>query len=577
MNDTSKLNRERKRFPLSKATVMVMGALGMFSHGQAFAAEESSDASEETEVIEVTGLRSSVISAMQAKMNSDKIMDGISADDIGALPDRSITEALQRIPGVSIDRYMSQGDPEHFSVEGNGVIIRGLTQVRSELNGRSSFSANGGRSLSFGDVPPELMNAVNVYKAPSADQIEGGLSGTVDLETKLPFHNDEQKISISAAANYGDMIEETKPEYSALYSNVWQTGLGKIGLLVDVAHSEISTRNDSMYVRPFWTRTDITGKEGESVYIPRGADWRTMYFERERNGQYAALQWAPADEHEFTLTYFNSEYDMFWSEDAIFVGNNPTSVQVDSDVDSVYSDTGRLVSGRLVDGIGISMGSDARASIQNSQTTDIALEYTGKFDKFEVNFSVQRVDADAKGQDNTVATEVLVPYIDVDFSGSLPSIQSDEQYLSDPSKYNWNFIQDNAYDRVAEMTAVDADVKYFLDNDVFKYVQAGVRFTDSKSDNADTSYNWAVLATSWVQSVIAEDKKVNIKPAPEELNLNTFSNFFRGEVAKPANVYAPVVDFVTNHPETFQQLRNEFEYTQDWVSPWQLRKRSFSV
>ncbi len=252
-------NSGLNQFKHAKLAKGILLSLGMISPAMVGAQTTTETEDAQVETIEVKGLRASVISAQETKMNSDKIMDGISADDIGALPDRSVTETLQRVAGVAIDRYMSLGDPEHFSVEGNGVIVRGLTQVRSELNGRSTFSADGGRTLSFGDVPPELLSAVNVYKSPSADQIEGGLAGTIDLETRLPFHNDEQQISFDITANYGDVIQETKPAFSILYSNNWDTSAGKIGFLFDIAKSELSTRNDSMYVRPFFYRDDING------------------------------------------------------------------------------------------------------------------------------------------------------------------------------------------------------------------------------------------------------------------------------------------------------------------------------
>src|SRR5690242_19696672 len=107
--------------------------------------------------IVVTGQRAAIQSAIQIKRNASEIVDSITSDDIVKLPDRSVTEALQRVTGVTIDHFIARNDPDHFSVEGSGVNIRGLTFVRSEINGRDSFSANGGRSLSFEDVPPELL------------------------------------------------------------------------------------------------------------------------------------------------------------------------------------------------------------------------------------------------------------------------------------------------------------------------------------------------------------------------------------------------------------------------------------
>src|SRR6185312_10173697 len=128
--------------------------------------------------------------------DADEVVDSVVAEDIGKLPERSVTEVLQRIVGVTMDRSMP-GDPQHYAVEGSGIAIRGLTYVRSELNGRDALSANGGRSLSFTDVPPELMSGVDVYKNPSAEQIEGGIGGLVNLRTALPFDFRGKKGALS--------------------------------------------------------------------------------------------------------------------------------------------------------------------------------------------------------------------------------------------------------------------------------------------------------------------------------------------------------------------------------------------
>ncbi|NAV73999.1 hypothetical protein FGF91_24420, partial [Salmonella sp. zj-f60] len=80
------------------------------------------------------------------KRDSDTFVDAVTADDIGALPDKSVNEVLQRIPGVNINRFQGPTDPDHFSVEGSNVIIRGLSYVRSEFNGRDAFSVNTGRA-----------------------------------------------------------------------------------------------------------------------------------------------------------------------------------------------------------------------------------------------------------------------------------------------------------------------------------------------------------------------------------------------------------------------------------------------
>ena len=123
------------------------------------------------EEVVVRGVRRSLESAQALKRFSGVIVDSVTAEDIGALPDRSVTETLQRVPGVAINRFAAGRDPDHFSVEGSGVVVRGLTYVRSEVNGRDSFTANNGRGLSFADVPPELLIGVDVFKSLSADRI----------------------------------------------------------------------------------------------------------------------------------------------------------------------------------------------------------------------------------------------------------------------------------------------------------------------------------------------------------------------------------------------------------------------
>ena len=152
------------------------------------AAAQSSPDEPVAEIV-VTGLRQSIQTSQEFKQNAEVIVDSISAVDIGALPDRSVTEALQRIPGVAIDHLFAPSDTNRFSAEGSGVTVRGLTQVRSELNGRDVFSARNTRGLSFEDVPAELMAGVDVFKNPSADMIEGGIAGTVNLRTRKPHRS----------------------------------------------------------------------------------------------------------------------------------------------------------------------------------------------------------------------------------------------------------------------------------------------------------------------------------------------------------------------------------------------------
>lgn len=180
----SKSNKVQK--PGFKKSLLAIAMMGVCVN--VFAEEaETSTVDEDIEIIEVTSSRGNLLSAQNLKRESDTFVDSITAEDIGSLPDRSVLEAIQRLPGVSIELFDGPQDPDHFSVEGSGAIIRGMTQTRSEFNGRDSFSADSSRGLSFQDVSPELMGGVDVYKNQTADMIEGGIGGTISLRSRKPF------------------------------------------------------------------------------------------------------------------------------------------------------------------------------------------------------------------------------------------------------------------------------------------------------------------------------------------------------------------------------------------------------
>jgi TonB-dependent receptor len=154
--------------------------------------------------IVVVGVRKALATSQQIKKNADTFVDSITATDIGAFPDKSAAEALQRVPGITVNRLQSADDSTHPSGEPTGVLIRGLTQVRTEFNGRDSFSADSARGLQFNDISPELLAGVDAYKNQTADMIEGGIAGTVDLRTRLPFDQKGLVVTGNFKENYGD-------------------------------------------------------------------------------------------------------------------------------------------------------------------------------------------------------------------------------------------------------------------------------------------------------------------------------------------------------------------------------------
>ena len=211
----------------------------------------------------VTGIRQSLRSAQQMKRNSETVEDDITSQDIGALPDRSVTEALQRVPGVAMTRFAGASDPDHFSAEGSSITIRGLTFTASEFNGRDTFSTGVyGQAINFQDVPAELIGSVQVFKETTADRIEGGLSGTVNMNLRLPFDSKGLQVGYDIEASYGDLRKKWSPVGSLLVSDNWDTGIGRIGLLGAISYSRLFVREEGLAVSNFQTRD---GNYGQAI------------------------------------------------------------------------------------------------------------------------------------------------------------------------------------------------------------------------------------------------------------------------------------------------------------------------
>lgn len=298
---------------------------------QAQVATKTDTATDDSATIIVTGTRRALDASTQVKKNAKTFLDSISATDIGAFPDKSAAEALERVPGVSVNRLQSADDSTHPSGEPTTVLIRGLTFVRTEFNGRDSFSADSARGLNFNDISPELLARVDAYKAETADMIEGGIAGTVDLRTRMPLDQKGLVVTGNIKANYGDRSKKWTPEYSFLISDNWNTRAGRFGILADYAYSHVITRTDSVIMDKVDTycnsptaivngtvtcTSNPFGGKGWA-YAPDGVRYSQVDYDRHRRGFVVAGEFEnqPGTLHA-SVQYTNSKYHNAWIEDA---------------------------------------------------------------------------------------------------------------------------------------------------------------------------------------------------------------------------------------------------------------------
>jgi iron complex outermembrane receptor protein len=547
-----------------KKTAIAVGVAQIAFMSSGAMAQDAANAAPGTAVVVVTGQRAALQSAQKIKQNSDEIVDSIVADDIGKLPDRSVTEVLQRIVGVTMDRSMS-GDPQHYAVEGSGIAVRGLSYVRSELNGRDSFSANGGRALNFEDVPPELMAGVDLYKNPSAEQIEGGISGLVNLRTATPFDYKGLKGAVSAQTSYAKMSGgKLKPSASAMISNRWVTPLGEFGVLLDYARSKSATTTDAIQIDPFYPRTDLV--PGKTVWVPKGALWRTTYFDRDRQGEYAAFQWRPFREMTNTLTFFRSRYHMTWSEQALLMQHpTPYKIQVEN---GKYDANGVFQSGILSDPLdqGLTVNPDRRVADRDSQTTDIAWNTVWRITpKLTMKVDLQSIKASTNGFDSDVATGLQIPKENLDLTTSPATIKFDQptsEYLANKNSYFWAYTMSHLDIGSAASKALKIDLNYDFDHPFLRDIRFGVRGNNRSArtqNSGPSSYNWQGVTQPWMVGTGANNIKTVAYLGDSRFGggttVHVFDNFMGGKTTVPAIVF-PDDNMARGYPGTYDLLHS---------------------
>ncbi|WP_242447530.1 TonB-dependent receptor [Aurantiacibacter aquimixticola] len=489
-------------------------------------------------VIIVSGFRQSLESAQDFKENADTVVDVITAEDIGALADRSVAEALQRVPGVNISRFASPDDPDRFSVEGSGVIIRGLPFVRSELNGRDIFSANGGRTLSFNDVSPELLGRVEVFKNTTADMIDGGISGTVNLVTRKPLDNPGFNLGGTIEANIGDLAEEWSPGFSVLGSNTFDTGIGTFGLQLAYAQQELVTRTDASQITdPCYRDEDLfsggclrardVGSGGfggsnfdetnfppeNSVVVPKGAGVRTTELTRDRNAYSAVGQFESLDGR-FLLTaeYLRADTEATLEEFAILaLVNNDAFFPVPQDGTNFTFEDGIFQSGTLTQNSGGIPGVTAetlRFQQETEATTedfsvDVFMELT---DRFRLNFEGQYINSSLDAAGVIFAMQTYAD-IFIDNSGKTPDIRflqpgtqdSPSSYFTDPALTYFWFHLDNQIDNEGSLYSLRGDAEYDIsDTGFIRKARFGARWAERNRVTRNANFsNWSNLGAPW--------------------------------------------------------------------------------
>lgn len=283
------------------------------------------------EEVLVTGIRSSLERSMDVKRNSAGVVDAISAEDIGKMPDANLAESLQRIAGVSITRTNG---------EGARVTVRGIDPAMNmvTLNGRNmpavTNDGNTGdrssRAFDFATLASESVSGVEVYKTGRANISGGGLGASINLKTVRPLDVGGTKASFAAKAvndstvSRNDTGRDFTPELSGIYS--WANEEGTFGVAVTAAYQERENVRSNAFVNNWQLRTVASdgthgGTPGAAVItnplsagslyaIPTDLRYALEDNHRERTNAMLTLQFRPVEELTTTLDYLYTNYDL---------------------------------------------------------------------------------------------------------------------------------------------------------------------------------------------------------------------------------------------------------------------------
>jgi TonB-dependent receptor len=222
---------------VSLGAVLSLSAAGAMAQDASQAS--STPSKDDSTLVIVTGFRGSLQSALSAKRKENSIVDVIKSDDIAQFPDNNLAEALQRIPGVAIDR--DGGEGRTITVRGLGpdftrVRLNGMEALATTGGKDSSGGTNRGRGFDFSVFAAELFQQVTVRKSPEAATEEGSLGATVDLQAPHPFDYKGFTMGGGLQFGYNDLSKDKSPKGSFLVSNRWADG--KLGALFSVAYSD---------------------------------------------------------------------------------------------------------------------------------------------------------------------------------------------------------------------------------------------------------------------------------------------------------------------------------------------------
>ncbi|MDF0490164.1 TonB-dependent receptor [Sphingomonas sp. H39-1-10] len=374
--------------------------------------------------IVVTGYRESVEAARDAKRDAVNVSDSIIAEDIAEFPQKNLSEAIQRISGVQITRDYAGG-------VGNEISIRGLgpDYTKVTINGQSAPTNGDGRTFNFNILPAELFQKITVDKSPTADMVEGGVGGTVALETLRPLSLKKRLFTVSVGGNYNEITGKLDPEVSAVAGGQITSRLGVVGAITVGKFSAASDSYDSVR----WAATNIDVNGDKKVDYPGALIMYPRLIHEEQDVRRIAaagrVEWKPTDNLTILADGIYADFRQnYWRDSPIWnfpAGKTVLDIDVDPTNNAVRS---------------VSFGSVTQRS-ENHYLTNQSTMYQGTLSA-EYKFDRWKLKAFASRSESKQNSDEYVYFGDATGPASYDTTGDNFQYykitstdIADPNKF----------------------------------------------------------------------------------------------------------------------------------------------
>lgn len=460
----------------STSLVAAAIALALYGPGSPAAAQTRSPDAPVEEIV-VKGIRGSLEEALEIKRNATGLVDAITAEDVGKFPDKNLAEALQRVPGIVINREFGEG--ERVSLRGTGTNL-----TRTLLNGHGLATAdwfildqlNTTRSFNYLMLPTDLIGKVTVHKSSRADLEEGGIGGVIDVETRKPLDLPATTVYGSFSGAWSELSDEFDPQASGLLS--WKNDDESFGILVAALRQERNIRRDGVEVLGYFEADSGSGP----VQVPSLIGSALFQQERVRTGGNVSLQFRPNDRLDVELSGLVSEFSadninekfMAWGVRAIGNGGTLTNATIVGDT-AVAGRISSLNGGTADFGVVY----DAIDRFATATTRNIDLDGLVTFnDRWSLHFDVGYTDAEGNTENQPFVEFGAPATFDYDLRGRAPQVSFLNVDPADPSDMQFIFSSLHEILNDDSETYLYLDLDHRLDRGVWKNLKVGAKYTD---------------------------------------------------------------------------------------------------